>query len=196
MLGNFGWPRYLSSCSSWLHILFVWLFLWRVFTKVSTTFLISFSFTNQRYDLFSPCEKSPAEAWLWHHWSFLDFSLPGRVSVYMPCVYCCSSLEGGQCVLFPFGDGNTFYSHGFPETEVTISCLRHKSIFSAQAWAHCCLSLVYPLWFFPSQLCHYIAHRFKIWFYQSYQAYNESLKGRGLQHDKWEGIVNLVVRKK
>lgn len=33
VLGNSGWPRYLSSCSSWLHILFAWLFLWRVFTK-------------------------------------------------------------------------------------------------------------------------------------------------------------------
>lgn len=55
------------------------------------------------------------------------FSLPGRVSVYMPWVYCCSPLEGGQCVLVPFGYGNTcreeatFYSHGFPESEVTLS---------------------------------------------------------------------------
>lgn len=44
--------------------------------------------------------------WLWHHWSFLDFPYQ-VVSVYMPCVYCCSSLEGGQCVLCLFGDGDT-----------------------------------------------------------------------------------------
>lgn len=74
VLGNSGWPRYLSSCYSWLHILFAWLFLWRVFTKVSTTFLILFLFIKQRHQrhgLFFQCERSPTEAWLWHHWSFL-----------------------------------------------------------------------------------------------------------------------------
>lgn len=72
VLGNSGWPRYLSPCCSWLHVLFAWLFLWRVFTKVSTTFLILFLLINQRHSPLFQCEKrSPTEAWLWHHWSFL-----------------------------------------------------------------------------------------------------------------------------
>lgn len=134
VLGNFGWPRYLSSCSSWLHILFAWLFLWRVFTKVSTTFIILFSFINQRYYLiFSPCEKSPAEAWLWQHWSFLDF-LYQAVSVYMPCVYCCSSLEGCQGVLFPFGNGDLCREQAtfsWISWEWGDNYLKHKPTFSA-----------------------------------------------------------------
>lgn len=155
VLGNFGWPRYLSSCSSWLHILFARLFLWRVFTKVSTTFIILFSFINQRYYLIcSSCEKSPAEAWLWHHRSFLDFPSQA-VSVYTPCVYCCSFLEGCQCVLFPFGNGDlcreqaTFYSHGFPESEVTITS-RTNPHFLHKHGHTAAFSWCTSLWFFPS----------------------------------------------
>lgn len=52
VLGNTDWPRYLSSYSGWLHILFAWLFLWRIFTKVSTTFLILFLLIRQRHSSF------------------------------------------------------------------------------------------------------------------------------------------------
>lgn len=68
VLGNTDWPRYLSSCVGWLHILFAWLILWRIFAKVSCFFffLILFFFISQIrallflfhcFCLFFPCDN-------------------------------------------------------------------------------------------------------------------------------------------
>lgn len=67
--------------------------------------------------------------------SEVSLIFPPRQSL---CVHalCISLFLLRKCVLFPFGGGNTcreeatFYSHGFPESEVTTRCLKHKPISS------------------------------------------------------------------
>lgn len=94
VLGNSGWPRCLSPCSSWLHILFAWLFLWRVFAKVSTVFLILFVFVNRRHTgFFSVWEKKSNRSV-----AVAPLKLPCLSLQYVPCIYCSPFFGGGQSV--------------------------------------------------------------------------------------------------